>query len=123
MASAIGLNFATIATSVLVASAVILGSVAFVMRGTNLSAIRSGIPSAAAAALIFLIGSQAIFNYAHSTLNSLSTRQTKLWQDLWLPESQVTLSKDMGIPEYLMFSALAKEMPTKLTLLSQQAPK
>jgi phosphoglycerol transferase MdoB-like AlkP superfamily enzyme len=42
------------------------------------------------------------FVHAH-----LSTQEPKLWQELWLPSSQVTLSRKLGVLEYMAFSSFA----------------
>jgi hypothetical protein len=40
---------------------------------------------------------------------NLNTKDTKLWRELWLPWTQVALSRDLGILEYLAFSFAANE--------------
>ena len=42
--------------------------------------------------------------FVHATLNST---EAKLWQELWLPPSQVTLSRRLGVLEYIAFSYFA----------------
>ena len=55
---------------------------------------------------VVFLGQQSLTRYAAYIQDTLPERQPKLWQDLWLPEGQVTLSRQIGFPEYLAFSAL-----------------
>jgi phosphoglycerol transferase MdoB-like AlkP superfamily enzyme len=66
------------------------------------------LPAVSASLLVTIVAQQCLLRYAVYTRDSLPTSQPTLWQNLWLPSSQVTLSKEIGFPEYLAFSALAE---------------
>jgi phosphoglycerol transferase MdoB-like AlkP superfamily enzyme len=58
--------------------------------------------------LVLVIAAQTCLarygRFVHSNL-----KDTKLWRELWLPSTQVTLSRDLGILEYVAFSLAAGE--------------
>jgi phosphoglycerol transferase MdoB-like AlkP superfamily enzyme len=62
----------------------------------------------AATLLVVLIAAHTyLARYGRFVHANLSTNETKLWQDLWLPSSQVALSRKLGVLEYLAFSSFA----------------
>src|SRR5918996_6129476 len=64
----------------------------------------------AVAFLAVLIAAQTcLARYGRFVHANLNTRETKLWQELWLPSSQVTLSRELGVLEYVAFSFAANE--------------
>ena len=64
--------------------------------------------------LIAFVGEQSLMRYARYTRDTLPARHTKLWRDLWLAESQASLSELLGVPEYLALSALEEGDSTEV---------
>src|SRR5262245_60876524 len=54
--------------------------------------LRSFLLQAVALLFVVFLGQQSLMRYASYIQDTLPERQPKLWQDLWLPENQVTLS-------------------------------
>ena len=64
----------------------------------------------AVALLVVLIAAQTcLARYGRFVHANLNTKETKLWRELWLPSSQVTLSRELGVLEYVAFSFAANE--------------
>ena len=62
----------------------------------------------AVALLVVLVGAHTFLSrYGRFVHANLKTNETKLWQDLWLPSSQVILSCKLGVLEYIAFSSFA----------------
>jgi hypothetical protein len=62
----------------------------------------------AVALLVVLIAAHTFLaRYGRFVHANLKNKETKLWQDLWLPSSQVTLSRKLGVLEYMAFSSFA----------------
>ena len=62
----------------------------------------------AVALLVVLVGAHTFLSrYGRFVHANLKTNETKLWQDLWLPSSQATLSRKLGVLEYMAFSSFA----------------
>jgi phosphoglycerol transferase MdoB-like AlkP superfamily enzyme len=60
--------------------------------------------------LVLVIAAQiCLARYGRFVHTNLNTKDTKLWRELWLPQTQVTLSRDLGILEYVAFSFAADE--------------
>ena len=60
--------------------------------------------------LVVLIAAQmSLARYGRFVHANLNTMETKLWQELWLPSSQVTLSRKLGFVEYVAFSSFAAD--------------
>jgi phosphoglycerol transferase MdoB-like AlkP superfamily enzyme len=64
----------------------------------------------AVAFLVVLTAAQtSLARYGRFVYANLNTKQTKLWRELWLPSSQVSLSRELGVMEYMAFSFAANE--------------
>jgi phosphoglycerol transferase MdoB-like AlkP superfamily enzyme len=64
----------------------------------------------AVAFLAVLIAAQTcLARYGRFVHANLNTKEAKLWRELWLPSSQVTLSRELGVLEYVAFSFAANE--------------
>ncbi len=62
----------------------------------------------AIAFLVVLIAAQtSLARYGRFVHANLNTKESKLWRELWLPSSQVTLSRELGVLEYVAFSFAA----------------
>ena len=62
----------------------------------------------AVALLVVLIAAQtSLARYGRFVHANLNTIETELWRELWVPSSQVTLSRELGILEYVAFSSFA----------------
>jgi phosphoglycerol transferase MdoB-like AlkP superfamily enzyme len=60
--------------------------------------------------LVLVIAAQTcLARYGRFVHANLNTKDTKLWRELWLPSTQVTLSRELGILEYVAFSFAADE--------------
>jgi phosphoglycerol transferase MdoB-like AlkP superfamily enzyme len=60
--------------------------------------------------LVVLIAAQmCLARYGRFVHANLNTIETKLWQELWLPSTQVTLSRKLGLLEYIAFSSFAAD--------------
>jgi phosphoglycerol transferase MdoB-like AlkP superfamily enzyme len=57
--------------------------------------------------------------FVHANLN---TKETKLWRELWLPASQVTLSRKLGVLEYIAFSSFAANEDADISVGQGPAP-
>ena len=67
--------------------------------------------------LVVLIAAQmSLARYGRFVHANLNTLETKLWQELWLPASQITLSRKLGLLEYLAFSSLAADDVADISL-------
>lgn len=67
--------------------------------------------------LVVLIAAQmSLAKYGRFVHANLNTRETKLWQELWLPSSQVTLSRKLGVLEYVAFSSVAANEGPEISL-------
>ena len=73
--------------------------------------------------LVVLITAQVCLarygRFVHANLNTL---ETKVWQELWLPESQITLSRKLGLLEYLAFSSFAADEVVDISLEDGPGP-
>jgi phosphoglycerol transferase MdoB-like AlkP superfamily enzyme len=70
----------------------------------------------AATLLVVLIAVQiCLARYGRFVHANLNTKETKLWRELWLPSSQVTLSRKLGVLEYMAFSFSAANEGTDVS--------
>lgn len=73
--------------------------------------------------LVVLITAQVCLarygRFVHANLNTL---ETKVWQELWLPESQIALSRKLGLLEYLAFSSFAADEVVDISLEDGPGP-
>ena len=73
--------------------------------------------------LVILIAAQmSLAKYGRFVHDNLNTRETKLWQELWLPSSQVTLFRKLGVLEYLAFSSFAASEVPDISLEQGHGP-
>jgi phosphoglycerol transferase MdoB-like AlkP superfamily enzyme len=71
----------------------------------------------AATFLVILIAAHTYLGrYGRFVHANLSTHETKLWQNLWLPSSQAALSRKLGVLEYVAFSSFAGNDETDISL-------
>jgi hypothetical protein len=73
--------------------------------------------------LVILIAAQmSLAKYGRFVHANLNTREVKLWQELWLPSSQVTLVRKLGVLEYLAFSSFAASEGPDISLEHGHGP-
>ena len=71
----------------------------------------------AATLLVVLIAADTyLARYGRFVHANLSKKEPKLWQELWLPSRQVTLSRKLGVLEYMAFSSFAANGGTDISL-------
>ncbi len=58
----------------------------------------------------------SLSRYGRFVHANLSTKGVKLWQELWLPASQVELCQSLGVLEYLAFSDVAADESADISL-------
>ena len=77
----------------------------------------------AVALLVVLIAAQtSLSRYGRFVHANLSTKGVKLWQELWLPLSQVELCQSLGVLEYLAFSYFAAAEGADISLGQGHSP-
>jgi phosphoglycerol transferase MdoB-like AlkP superfamily enzyme len=77
----------------------------------------------AVALLIVLIAAQiSLTRYGRFVHANLNTVQTKVWQELWLPSGQVTLSRQLGVVEYVAFTSFAADEGPDISLEHGHGP-
>jgi Sulfatase len=77
----------------------------------------------AVALLVVLIAAQtSLSRYGRFVHANLSTKGVKLWQELWLPLSQVELCQSLGVLEYLAFSYFAADEGADISLGQGHSP-
>jgi phosphoglycerol transferase MdoB-like AlkP superfamily enzyme len=57
--------------------------------------------------VVFIVAQTCLARYGKFVHANLNNTEAKLWQELWLPSSQVTLSRKLGVLEYIAFSSFA----------------
>jgi len=67
--------------------------------------------------LVVLIAADIyLARYGRFVHANLSTKEPRLWQELWLPSSQVTLSRKLGVLEYMAFTYFAASAAGDISL-------
>ena len=109
--NALGLNGSVVPTLIVivfVCAALLIA--AFTLAPWN--RVRAFAPDMLAVVIIVFVAERSIVRYAQYFHDTLPIRHHQIWQDLWLPESHVSLSDILGVPEYLAFSSIpASESP------------
>jgi phosphoglycerol transferase MdoB-like AlkP superfamily enzyme len=73
--------------------------------------------------LVVLIAADTyLARYGRFVHANLSTKEPKLWQELWLPSRQATLSRKLGVLEYMAFSAFAANEDANIFLEHGSGP-
>jgi phosphoglycerol transferase MdoB-like AlkP superfamily enzyme len=73
--------------------------------------------------LVVLIAAQmSLAKYGRFVHANLNTMETKLWQELWLPSSQVSLFRKLGVLEYVAFSSFAASEGPDISLEHGHGP-
>jgi phosphoglycerol transferase MdoB-like AlkP superfamily enzyme len=78
-------------------------------RGETRTRSSSFVLNAVAFLAVLIAVQTCLARYGRFVHANLNTKETKLWQQLWLPSSQVTLSRTLGVLEYVAFSFAANE--------------
>jgi phosphoglycerol transferase MdoB-like AlkP superfamily enzyme len=78
-------------------------------RGETHTRSSSFILNALALLAVLIAAQTSLARYGRFVHANLNTNETKLWRELWLPSSQVTLSRELGVLEYVAFSFAANE--------------
>ena len=78
-------------------------------RGETRTRSSSFILNALALLAVLIAAQTSLARYGRFVHANLNTKETKLWRELWLPSSQVTLSRELGVLEYVAFSFAANE--------------
>jgi phosphoglycerol transferase MdoB-like AlkP superfamily enzyme len=76
-------------------------------RATSSKRIFSFLLNAATLAAIVITAQTYLTRYGAFIHATLSSNEAKLWQELWVPASQVRLSRRLGFLEYIAFSSFA----------------
>jgi phosphoglycerol transferase MdoB-like AlkP superfamily enzyme len=67
--------------------------------------------------LVVLVAADTyLTRYGRFVHTNFTTKETKLWQELWLPSGQVTLSRKLGVLEYMAFSSFAANEAADISL-------
>ncbi|HEU4344221.1 MAG TPA: hypothetical protein VFU31_21905, partial [Candidatus Binatia bacterium] len=85
-------------------------------RGEARTRPRSFVFNAVALMLVLIAAQTSLARYGRFVHANLHTKETKLWQELWLPSSQVSLSRKLGVLEYVAFSSFAMADETDIAL-------
>lgn len=78
-------------------------------RGKTRTRFSSFVLNAVALLVVLIAAQTSLARYGRFVHANLNTKETKLWRELWLPSSQVTLSRELGVLEYVAFSFAANE--------------
>ena len=85
-------------------------------RGKSLTQSSSLVFKAVTLLVVLITAQMSLARYGRFVHANLDTWETKLWQELWLPASQITLSRKLGLLEYLAFSSLAADDVADISL-------
>jgi phosphoglycerol transferase MdoB-like AlkP superfamily enzyme len=81
----------------------------------------SGVLTTVALLAVFIAARTCLATYGKFVHANLNGNESKLQEELWLPSSQVNLSRELGVLEYVAFSFAANEV-TRVSLDDRPGP-
>jgi phosphoglycerol transferase MdoB-like AlkP superfamily enzyme len=90
-------------------------------RGETRTQSSSFVLNAVAFLAVLIAAQTCLATYGRFVHANLNTKETKLWRELWLPSSQVALSRELGVLEYMAFS-FAADAGADISLEHGQGP-
>jgi phosphoglycerol transferase MdoB-like AlkP superfamily enzyme len=91
-------------------------------RGETGTRFSSLVLSAVTLVVVLISVQTSLARYGRFVHANLTTKETKLWQELWLPSGQVILSRKLGVLEYMAFSSFAANQEADISLEHGHGP-
>jgi phosphoglycerol transferase MdoB-like AlkP superfamily enzyme len=85
-------------------------------RGETGTRFSSFVLNAVALLAVLIAAQTSLARYGRFVHANLNTKETQIWRELWLPSSQVSLSRKLGVLEYVAFSSFAANEGAEISL-------